>query len=100
MNILNENEERVKDFDNYEVNTYMQKDVKPIHMPRMQSFKRAESDDPGQSSSRAEMETTLIKNLIVSYYDTVRKQMNDAVPKAIMAFLVNKSKNNSQRVLV
>lgn len=46
------------------------------------------------------MEATLIKNLIVSYYDTVRKQMNDSVPKSIMAFLVNKSKNNAQRVLV
>lgn len=66
-------EERVKDFDNYEVNTYMQKDIKPIHMPRMQNFKRAENNDPGQSSSRADMEATLIKNLIVSYYDTVRK---------------------------
>lgn len=99
MNILND-EERVKDFDNYEVNTYLQKDIKPIHMPKMQSFKRADNNDPGQSSSRDQMETTLIKNLIVSYYDTVRKQMNDAVPKAIMAFLVNKSKINSQRVLV
>ena len=46
------------------------------------------------------MESQLIKKLIVSYYDTVRKQMNDSVPKTIMAFLVNKSKNNSQRVLV
>ena len=26
--------------------------------------------------------------------------MNDSVPKSIMAFLVNKSKNNAQRVLV
>jgi dynamin 1-like protein len=64
-------------------------------MPRMKTFKRAENNDPGQSSSRAEMESQLIKKLIVSYYDTVRKQMNDSVPKTIMAFLVNKSKNNS-----
>ena len=78
----------------------MQKDIKPIHMPKMQEFKRADSTDPGQSSSRADMEAALIKNLIVSYYDTVRKQMNDSVPKSIMAFLVNKSKNNAQRVLV
>ena len=49
MNILND-EERVKDFDNYEVNTYLQKDIKPIHMPKMQSFKRADNNDPGQSS--------------------------------------------------
>lgn len=78
----------------------MQKDIQPIRMPRMASFKRAEDNDPGQSSPRATMEATLIKNLIVSYFDTVRKSMNDMVPKTIMAFLVNKSKNNAQRVLV
>ena len=64
-------------------------------MPHMQEFKRAENNDPGQSQSRADMEVTLIKNLIVSYYSTVRKQINDSVPKSIMAFLVNKSKNNA-----
>ena len=71
----------------------MQKDVKPIQMPRMTSFKRAEDNDPGQSSPRASMEVTIIKNLIISYFDTVRKTINDMVPKTIMAFLVNKSKN-------
>ncbi len=78
----------------------MQKDIQPIRMPRMAAFKRAEDNDPGQSSPRANMESTLIKNLIVSYFDTVRKSMNDMVPKTIMAFLVNKSKNQAQRVLV
>ena len=86
-------EERVKDLNNYEVNKYMQKNIKPIHMPHMTSFKRADDHDPGQSSPRANMETTMIKNLIVSYFSTVRKTMNDMVPKTIMAFLVNKSKN-------
>jgi len=64
-------------------------------MPRMTTFKRAEDNDPGQSSPRANMETTVIKNLIVSYFGTVRKTMNDMVPKTVMAFLVNKSKNNA-----
>lgn len=77
----------------YELEKYMQKDVKPINMPRMQTFKRAETDDPGQSSHRATMETTIIKGLITSYFDTVRKSINDMVPKTIMAFLVNKAKN-------
>lgn len=84
----------------YELDKYMQKDVKPINMPRMQTFKRAETDDPGQSSHRASMETTIIKGLIVSYFDTVRKTINDMVPKTVMAFLVNKAKNQSQHVLV
>lgn len=78
----------------------MRKDVNPIHMPKMVPHKRANDDDPGQSSPRANMEAKIIKNLIVSYFDTVRKQMNDMVPKTIMALLVNKSKNLTQRILV
>ena len=45
-----QNEERVKDFDNYEVNKYMQKNVQPVRMQKMTNFKRAEDDDPGQSA--------------------------------------------------
>ena len=46
------------------------------------------------------METQMIKSLITSYFNTVRKTMNDMVPKTVMAFLVNKSKNTAQRQLV
>ena len=46
------------------------------------------------------METSIIKNLILSYFDTVRKSINDMVPKTIMAFLVNKAKNQAQNILV
>jgi dynamin 1-like protein len=78
----------------------MQRNIKPIHMPRMTNYKRAGDHDPGQSSPRANMETSMIKNLIMSYFGTVRKTMNDMVPKTVMAFLVNKSKNQAQRQLV
>merc|ERR1712096_446724 len=74
------NKDRVKHIQDYEINKYINQDMKPIHMPRMASFKRAEDDDPGQSSPRATMETTIIKNLISSYFATVRKTMNDMVP--------------------
>lgn len=66
----------------------------------MPSYMRAEDRDPGQSSPRSTLEVRIIKNLIVSYFDTVRKSMNDQVPKTIMAFLVNKTKNMAQRELV
>jgi dynamin 1-like protein len=46
------------------------------------------------------MEIKIIKNLITSYFNIVRKNMNDIVPKTIIAFLVNKTKNSAQRELV
>jgi len=39
------------------------------------------------------METIIIQNLIQSYYSIVKKNVADLVPKTIMAFLVNESKN-------
>lgn len=39
------------------------------------------------------MEIRIIKNLINSYFNIVRKSLNDIVPKTIIAFLINKSKN-------
>ena len=84
---------RLKNFNDYEIQKYMQKDIKPIHLPDMPAYMRAENQDPGQSSPRSQLETRIIKSLIVSYFNTVRKSMNDMVPKTIMAFLVNKTKN-------
>ena len=69
-------------------------------MPRMASVKRAEDHDPGQSQSRAVFEIKVLKFLILSYFDIVRKTINDMVPKTIMALLVNKSKTSAQHVLV
>lgn len=91
---------RLKNFNDYEINKYMQKNIKPIHLPDMPTYMRAEDRDPGQSSPRSQLEVHIIKSLIVSYFDTVRKSMNDMVPKTIMAFLVNKTKNLAQRELV
>ena len=46
------------------------------------------------------MEIMIIKNLISSYFNVVRKNLNDIVPKTIIAMLVNKTKNQAQRELV
>ncbi len=46
------------------------------------------------------MEIMIIKNLITSYFNVVRKNLNDMVPKTIIAMLVNKTKNQAQRELV
>ena len=46
------------------------------------------------------METIIIKNLITSYFNVVRKNISDIVPKSIMSFLVNQSKSIAQSELV
>ena len=42
----------------------------------------------------------MIKNLIQSYFDLVKKNIADMVPKTIMAFLVTESRNIAQGELV
>ena len=79
---------------------YMSSDDRAIRMPKLKPSIRARDDDPGQSAQKGNMETNIIKNLIESYFETVRKSMSDFVPKTIMNCLVNKSKNNCQRILV
>ncbi|THH07961.1 hypothetical protein EW145_g3026 [Phellinidium pouzarii] len=51
-------------------------------------------------SMREEMETTLIRNLIASYFNIVRQTIQDLVPKAVMHFLVNHSSRQVQDRLV
>lgn len=55
------------------------------------------SDGPNERE-RVEME--IIKLLTASYFDIVRKNFLDMVPKTIMYFLVNHAKDNLQNELV
>jgi len=51
-------------------------------------------------SEKEKFETELIKQLLCSYFNVVRKNMKDMVPKSIIYFLVNSSKENIQNELV
>ncbi|EIW75155.1 hypothetical protein CONPUDRAFT_85460 [Coniophora puteana RWD-64-598 SS2] len=53
-----------------------------------------------QLSMREEMETSLIRSLIASYFSIVRQSIQDLVPKAIMHLLVNHSCHQVQNRLV
>lgn len=46
------------------------------------------------------MELNIIKSLLGTYFGIIRKNISDSVPKAIMCFLVNKSKAEMQNELV
>ena len=46
------------------------------------------------------METKIIQNLIHSYFQIVKTNVSDLVPKTVMAFLVNESKRIAQAELV
>ena len=58
---------------------------------------RVEKD---QESTRILMETKMIQNLIFSYFNIVKKNISDLVPKTIMAFLINESRKIAQSELV
>ncbi|KAJ6624865.1 dynamin protein dnm1 [Mycena sp. CBHHK59/15] len=49
---------------------------------------------------REEMETSLIRSLIASYFGIVRQSIQDLIPKAIMHFLVNHTSYHVQNRLV
>jgi len=51
-------------------------------------------------SDRDKIETEIIKSLISSYFDIVRKNFLDLVPKTVMSFLVNHITENLQNELV
>ena len=51
-------------------------------------------------TDREHMETEMIHSLVTSYFNIVRKQLTDAVPKAIMYWLVNNVSNGLQAELI
>mmetsp|Transcript_13524 Transcript_13524/g.13446 ORF Transcript_13524/g.13446 Transcript_13524/m.13446 type:complete len:672 (+) Transcript_13524:25-2040(+) len=70
------------------------------HIPQVGLIKppkKMRVDD--QPNGREIVETQIIKNCLSSYFNIVRKHIADLVPKTIMAFLINKTKENSQQIL-
>jgi dynamin 1-like protein len=51
-------------------------------------------------SEREIMEINIIRNLIVSYFNVVKKNICDVIPKTIVCFLVNKTKEISEYSMV
>ncbi|KAI9277830.1 Dynamin central region-domain-containing protein [Sporodiniella umbellata] len=51
-------------------------------------------------TEKEEREVELIRYLIIAYFNIVRKSIQDLVPKAIMHFLVNYTRDNVQNQLV
>ena len=53
-----------------------------------------------QTSARVMMETRVIQNLILSYFNLVKKNITDLAPKTIMAFLVHESRRVASTELI
>lgn len=56
--------------------------------------------EEGQFTDREVLETSLIRNLIQSYFNIVRQTIQDLVPKACMHLLVDHSRESIQNRLV
>ncbi|KAH3682055.1 hypothetical protein WICPIJ_006975 [Wickerhamomyces pijperi] len=54
----------------------------------------------GAMTDRETQETEVIKLLISSYFSIVKRTVADVIPKAIMLKLINKSKNDIQKILL
>lgn len=76
---------------------YDQANLPPIVVPSIPHKMRASGN---QESCRVIMETRVIQNLMQSYFDLVKKNISDLVPKTVMAFLVNESRKIAQSELV
>ena len=55
---------------------------------------------PGSVSEQEEVQVEVTRLLVDSYFDIVRKNMQDNVPKAVMHFLVNHVQRGLQQHLI
>lgn len=61
-----------------------------VRLPDIEPSLRATKKQ--QESARVVMETRIVQNLIHSYFQIVKTNISDMVPKTVMAFLVNESR--------
>ncbi|KAG8834950.1 Dynamin- GTPase protein [Serendipita sp. 399] len=75
--------------------------VAAMDMKSLEKHIETSPNDPTNSlTTREEMETTLIRSLIKTYFGIVRQSIQDLVPKAIMHFMVNNTSQQVQNRLV
>lgn len=67
-----------------------------VKLPQVPATMR-QAEEP---TDRERIEAEIIKSLLASYFDIVRKNFLDLVPKTIMCFMVSHSKQNIQNELV
>ena len=79
----------------YEADNNMITHIPQVGLVRPPKKMRIDSNPNGKEI----VETQILKNCISSYFNIVRKHIADLVPKTIMAFLINKTKENSQQIL-
>lgn len=75
-------------------------DTRNTHIPLLQLNGSNNTNSSDINSSRDVDTVDVIKTLIRSYFDIVKISVADIVPKSIMCFLVNYSKQNMQAELV
>ncbi|GFV57802.1 hypothetical protein TNCV_3071811 [Trichonephila clavipes] len=93
-NIGKENKSPVNDTTNFNPNATFSP-VKAVNL-----LPEVPSSTPRQLSNKEKKDCEVIERLIHSYFMIVRKNIQDAVPKAIMHFLVNYVRDNLQSELV
>ncbi|KAF8513007.1 Dynamin central region-domain-containing protein [Hysterangium stoloniferum] len=71
-----------------------------FEMKSLEKHIEAVNAGPLTLSPREEMETTLVRSFIASYFSIVRQMIQDLVPKAIMHFMVNHTAEHVQSRLV
>lgn len=74
--------------------------TQPMNAVAHQHNVEGEEDNLSELSEREQLETELIRRLIVSYFGIVREIVQDQVPKSIMCLLVNYIKVHIQNRLV
>jgi len=65
-----------------------------------QRAEKLQAPDASPYSEQERIEIEVIRILMASYYEIVRKNIADAIPKAIMHFLVNSSKRGLHAALI